>query len=485
MTASPHWDAIVVGSGPNGLSAAVTIARTGRSVLVLEAKDRIGGGSRTDALTLPGFRHDVCSAIHPLGAASPAFRAFGLGRFGLEWAHPEVLLAHPLEGGRAGIMVASLEETARGLGADADAYRELMAPLARHWPGLVPDILGPILRLPRHPLAMARFGLAAMQPATRVARRFQTDEARALFAGQCAHAMVPLDSFQTASFGLVLAASGHAAGWPVAKGGSQAIVDALAACLRSHGGTIECGREVRSLADLPPARAYLLDVTPRQLLAIAGDRLRGLYRRQLEGFRYGPGVFKVDYALSGAVPWTNEAARRAGTVHVGGTVEEIAAAEHEVGRGRHPERPLVLTAQQSIPDPSRAPAGQHTLWAYCHVPNGSTVDMTERIERQIDRFAPGWRDLVLARAVMGAPDYERYNPNDIGGDIGGGASNGLQLLFRPVPRFNPYRTAIPGVYLCSSSTPPGGGVHGMCGYHAARAALGRELKHPHVPAPTL
>jgi len=297
--------------------------------------------------------------------------------------------------------------------------------------------------------------------------------------------MVPLDSFQTASFGLVLAASGHAAGWPVAKGGSQAIVDALAACLLSHGGTIECGREVRSLADLPPARAYLLDVTPHQLLAIAGDRLRGLYRRQLEGFRYGPGVFKVDYALSGAVPWTNEAARRAGTVHVGGTVEEIAAAEHEVGRGRHPERPLVLTAQQSIPDPSRAPAGQHTLWAYCHVPNGSTVDMTERIERQIDRFAPGWRDLVLARAVMGAPDYERYNPNDIGGDIGGGASNGLQLLFRPVPRFNPYRTAIPGVYLCSSSTPPGGGVHGMCGYHAARAALGRELKHPHVPAPTL
>jgi phytoene dehydrogenase-like protein len=470
------WDAVVVGSGPNGLAAAITIARAGRRVLVLEAKSSPGGGSRTAELTLPGFRHDVCSAIHPLGAASPFFRSLRLERFGLEWLHPEVLLAHPLEGGRAGVMYTSLEETAAALGPDGDAYRRLLGPLVRKWPALLPSILGPVLRVPRHPLAMARFGLAALQPATWLIRRFETDEARGLFAGQAAHAMVPLDSFQTSSFGLVLAASAHSAGWPVAKGGSQAIVDALAACLRSLGGEIECDRPVRTLEDLPPARAYLFDVTPRQLLHIAGSRLGGIYRRQLEGYRYGPGVFKLDYALSGPMPWTNPEARRAGTVHVGGTVEEMAEAEHEVGRGYHPEHPLVLVAQQSVADPSRAPAGQHTLWAYCHVPNGSTFDMTGRIERQIDRFAPGWRDLILARATMGTGDYERYNPNDIGGDIGGGASDGLQLLFRPVPRLNPYRTSLPGVYLCSSSTPPGGGVHGMCGYRAARAALGKELR---------
>lgn len=470
------WDAVVVGSGPNGLAAAITIARAGRRVLVLEAKSSPGGGSRTAELTLPGFRHDVCSAIHPLGAASPFFRSLRLERFGLEWLHPEVLLAHPLEGGRAGVMYTSLEETAAALGPDGNAYRRLLGPLVRQWPALLPSILGPVLRVPRHPLAMARFGLAALQPATWLIRRFETDEARGLFAGQAAHAMVPLDSFQTSSFGLVLAASAHSAGWPVAKGGSQAIVDALAACLRSLGGEIECDRPVRTLDDLPPARAYLFDVTPRQLLHIAGSRLGGIYRRQLEGYRYGPGVFKLDYALSGPMPWTNPEARRAGTVHVGGTVEEMAEAEHEVGRGYHPEHPLVLVAQQSVADPSRAPAGQHTLWAYCHVPNGSTFDMTGRIERQIDRFAPGWRDLILARATMGTGDYERYNPNDIGGDIGGGASDGLQLLFRPVPRLNPYRTSLPGVYLCSSSTPPGGGVHGMCGYRAARAALGKELR---------
>lgn len=470
------WDAVVVGSGPNGLAAAITIARAGRRVLVLEAKSSPGGGSRTAELTLPGFRHDVCSAIHPLGAASPFFRSLRLERFGLEWLHPEVLLAHPLEGGRAGVMYTSLEETAAALGPDGGAYRRLLGPLVRQWPALLPSILGPVLRVPRHPLAMARFGLAALQPATWLIRRFETDEARGLFAGQAAHAMVPLDSFQTSSFGLVLAASAHSAGWPVAKGGSQAIVDALAACLRSLGGEIECDRPVRTLDDLPPARAYLFDVTPRQLLYIAGSRLGGIYRRQLEGYRYGPGVFKLDYALSGPMPWTNPEARRAGTVHVGGTVEEMAEAEHEVGRGYHPEHPLVLVAQQSVADPSRAPAGQHTLWAYCHVPNGSTFDMTGRIERQIDRFAPGWRDLILARATMGTGDYERYNPNDIGGDIGGGASDGLQLLFRPVPRLNPYRTSLPGVYLCSSSTPPGGGVHGMCGYRAARAALGKELR---------
>ncbi|HMS60305.1 MAG TPA: NAD(P)/FAD-dependent oxidoreductase [Tepidiformaceae bacterium] len=470
------WDAVVVGSGPNGLAAAITIARAGRRVLVLEAKSSLGGGSRTAELTLPGFRHDVCSAIHPLGAASPFFRSLRLERFGLEWLHPEVLLAHPLEGGRAGVMYTSLEETAAALGPDGGAYRRLLGPLVRQWPALLPSILGPVLRVPRHPLAMARFGLAALQPATWLIRRFETDEARGLFAGQAAHAMVPLDSFQTSSFGLVLAASAHSAGWPVAKGGSQAIVDALAACLRSLGGEIECDRPVRTLDDLPPARAYLFDVTPRQLLRIAGSRLGGIYRRQLEGYRYGPGVFKLDYALSGPMPWTNPEARRAGTVHVGGTVEEMAEAEHEVGRGYHPEHPLVLVAQQSVADPSRAPAGQHTLWAYCHVPNGSTFDMTGRIERQIDRFAPGWRDLILARATMGTGDYERYNPNDIGGDIGGGASDGLQLLFRPVPRLNPYRTSLPGVYLCSSSTPPGGGVHGMCGYRAARAALGKELR---------
>lgn len=472
----PEWDAVVVGSGPNGLSAAITIARAGRRVLVLEAKTSIGGGARTAELTLPGFQHDVCSAIHPLGASSPFFASLPLERYGLEWCHPEVPLAHPLEGGHAGVLHRDIGRTAEALGVDGDAYRSLIAPFALNWSKLAPDVLGPPLRIPKHPFLLARFGLIALQSATRIARRFATDEARALFGGQAAHAMVPLSELQTASFGLVLSASGHAAGWPVARGGSGAIVQALAAALQAHGGVIECERPVRTLGDLPSARAYLFDVTPRQFASIAGDRLQGAYRRQLSAFRYGPGVFKVDYALAEPVPWTNEQARRAGTLHVGGTLEELVQGEQEVARGNHPEQPFVLVAQQSVADPTRAPAGRHTLWAYSHVPNGSTEDMTERIERQIDRFAPGWRDLILARSTMNTADYERYNANNVGGDIGGGANDGLQLLFRPKPRLNPYRTSIPGMYLCSASTPPGGGVHGMCGYQAASAVLSRELR---------
>jgi phytoene dehydrogenase-like protein len=470
------WDAIVVGSGPNGLAAAIALAQAGRSVLVLEAAETIGGGTRTAELTLPGFRHDVCSAIHPLALASPFLRKLPLEEHGLEFAHPEIPLAHPLDDGTAVALHRSLDETAAGLGADADAYRELMRPLARKWKALAGDLLGP-LRLPRHPFADARFARDGLRSATGLARaRFTGVRARALFAGNAAHAMRPLESRATASFGLMLQLLGHGVGWPAAVGGSQAITAAMGSLLRSLGGEIETGREVRSLGELPSARAVLLDLTPRQILAVAGSDLPGRYRRALGRYRYGPGVFKLDYALAAAVPWTAPECRRAGTIHLGGTLDEIAAAEREVANGRHAARPFVLVGQQSLFDPTRAPSGAHTLWAYCHVPNGSVVDAREAIESQIERLAPGFRNLIRACHAMGPAEYQAYDANYVGGDINGGAADLRQLWARPAARRVPYTTPDPRLFVCSSSTPPGGGVHAMCGWHAARAALRGVLR---------
>ena len=465
-------DAIVIGSGPNGLGAAITLAGAGRSVTVFEAQDTVGGGARSEELTLPGFVHDVCSAVHPLAVSSPLFRSLPLERHGLAWVHPQLPLAHPLDGGTAAILHRSLDATAAALGPDEAAYRRLMSPLVRDWDKLVPQLLGPLLRVPRHPLAMARFGLRAARSARGLAERtFRDEPARALFAGLAAHSMLPLEQPLTASIGLFLGAAGHAVGWPFARGGSQAIADALADHLRSLGGEIVTGRSVDSLDDLPPADVFMLDVTPRQATRIAGSRLPDRYVRRLDRYRYGPGAFKVDFALDAPIPWTAEACGRAGTVHVGGTLAEIAGAERAVAEGGHPDQPFVLVAQQSLFDPTRAPEGKHTAWAYCHVPNGSTVDMTDRIEAQIERFAPGFRERVLARRVTSPASFEQHNANYVGGDIAGGAHDGLQLLFGPALRPVPYSTPARGVYICSSSTPPGAGVHGMCGYFAARAAL--------------
>ena len=468
-------DVVVVGSGPNGLAAALTCAQAGRSVLVLEAADTIGGGTRTQELTLPGFRHDVCSAIVPLAAVSPFFAAADLEAYGLELVHAELALAHPIDGGRAGLLHRSVDATAEGLGQDGRAWDRHVGWIARHWDELCEATMGPLVRVPRHPLALAGFGLRGLLPATTFARAFDTEEARGLFAGCAAHAFLPLSRPLTTSMGLMLLASAHIAGWPVAKGGSQAIADAMAAKLGDLGGKIETGRLVRSLADVPPSTAVLFDVTPRQLLDICGDELPSGYRRRLGRYRYGPGAFKVDYALSGPVPWTNEGCRKAGTVHLGGTLEEVAAAEADVAAGRCPDRPFVLVGQQSLADPTRAPEGQHTLWTYCHVPNGSDVDMTDAIERQLERFAPGFRDLVLARHVAGPAWLESHNPNYIGGDIAGGSHGGLQLVMRPRPSLHPYRTPNPRLYLCSASTPPGGGIHGMSGLHAAEDVLQHVL----------
>ena len=473
---SASHDAIVVGAGPNGLAAAITLARAGRSVLVLEAAATVGGGTRTAELTLPGYRHDVCSAIHPLALASPFLRELPLERHGLTFVHPEIPLAHPLDDGSAVALQRSVEATAAGLGPDADAYRQLIGPLARDWEQLVQDLLAPPRR-PRHPLALARFGRAGVRSATGLARgRFEGARAQALLAGNAAHSFRRLESPATGAYGLLLALLGHGVGWPAAAGGSQAIADAMASLLRELGGEIRTDSEVRSLADVRSARAVLLDVTPRQLLAIAGDALPPRYRRALARYRYGPGVFKLDYALSGPVPWTAPECRRAGTVHLGGTMEEIAHGEREVLCGRHAERPFVLVAQQSLFDPARAPAGTHTLWAYCHVPNGSAVDATAAVERQIERFAPGFGELVLARSALDTSALEAHDANLVGGDINGGAADLRQLLTRPVPRRVPYSTPDRRLFLCSAATPPGGGVHAMAGHHAARAALRAVLR---------
>jgi phytoene dehydrogenase-like protein len=465
------YDAIIVGSGPNGLAAGITLARQGWRVLLLEAKPTIGGGMRTAKLTLPGFRHDICSAIHPLGMGSPFFKSLPLADYGLKWIQPDLPLAHPFDDGTAVAVHQSLDETAAQLGRDGSTYRRLLAPLVADWEKIAREFLGP-LRPPRHPLAMAGFGLRALWPTTALARAlFRAEPARALFAGLAAHCIMPLEWPLTAAFGLMLGTLAHRVGWPLPQGGSQAIADALAAFLTDLGGEIVTNHEVKSLAELPPARAVLLDVTPRQLLQIADDALPAGYRRQLQRYQYGPGVFKVDWALSEPIPWRAEACRRAGTVHLGPTLAEIAESERLVWRGKVAKRPFTLVTQQSLFDPTRAPAGQHTGWAYCHVPNGSTQDITAVIETQIERFAPGFRDTILARHTMTTQDFQRYNPNYIGGDINGGVQNWRQLFTRPTPRLDPYSTPLPNVFLCSSATPPGGGVHGMCGYFAAQSAL--------------
>jgi phytoene dehydrogenase-like protein len=469
------YDAIVVGSGPNGLAAAITIARTGRSILVIEARDTIGGGTRTAELNLPGFRHDICSAVHPLGLGSPFFQSLPLAQFGLEWIFPPAALAHPLDDGTVAVLYRSVEETARTLGPDGAAYTRLLGPLAADWSKLAPALLGP-LSIPRHPLALARFSMHAWRSAQGLARsRFKHATARAFFGGMSAHSILPLEQSPSAAFGLVLASLGHAVGWPIPRGGSQQIAEALAAYLRSLGGEIITGQTVESVDDLPPARTVLLDITPRQVLKVARHHLSTGYQRGLERFRYGPGIFKIDYALSGPVPWAAPGCAEAGTLHLCGTLEEVVEAERAATQGRLTEKPFVLVTQPSRFDPTRAPAGQHTLWAYCHVPNGSTHDMSEAITAQIERFAPGFRQLILARSTMNTAEVERYNPNYIGGDINGGTQDWFQLFTRPMLRISPYSTSNPKLFICSSSTPPGGGVHGMCGFFAAKEAL-KKLK---------
>jgi phytoene dehydrogenase-like protein len=465
------YDAVIVGSGPNGLTAAVTLAKAGRAVLVLEQASVLGGGARSEELTLPGFVHDICSTVHPLGITSPAFRRMPLEAHGLQWIQPPAPLAHPLDGGRAALMERSVRATAALLGRDGPAYRALFASLATRWDDLAPEILGPVLHLPRHPLLLARFGLPALLPASTLARlAFRDDPARALFGGIAAHATTPLDSSPSAAFCFVLALAGHAVGWPLVRGGSQQLTAALASYLRSLGGEIVTDTLVTDLADLPPAQATILDVTPAQFLHIAAGQLPDGYRRQLSHYRYGLGTFKVDWALDGPVPWQAPECHRAATVHLGGTLDEMVAARDGEVAGRPAERPLVLFVQPTLFDPSRAPAGKHVAWAYCHVPLGSTFDMTARIEAQVERFAPGFRDRIIARHTFDSLALERHNPNLVGGDIGGGETNLGQLVFRPTPSLSPYATPLPNVFLCSASTPPGGGVHGMGGYHAAQAA---------------
>ncbi len=445
-------------------------------MLVLEAADVVGGGLRSAELTLPGFVHDVCSAVHPLAAASPFFEQVPLAEHGLELVQPPVPLAHPLDDGTAVLLERSLETTATGLLGDAEAWRRLLAPLVRDARILLAETLRP-LRVPRHPVTLGLFGLRALRSATAVADALFTGErAKALFAGSAAHSMLPLTRSPSAAFGLVLSLLGHIVGWPLARGGSQRIADALVSELRAHGGQVETGRRLNSLAELPRARAVLCDLTPRELLRVAGERFPPRYRSALRRYRYGPGAFKLDYALAGPVPWAAPECARAGTLHLGGVLREVVASEETAGRGLHAERPFVIAAQPSLFDPTRAPAGRHTFWAYCHVPNGSTVDMTERIEAQIERFAPGFRERVLARVSTSPAEFERHSPNFAGGDINGGLADLRQVVARPVARLVPYATPVPGLYVCSSATPPGGGVHGMSGYLAAQVALRTTLR---------
>jgi phytoene dehydrogenase-like protein len=462
--------AVVIGSGPNGLTAAIVLARTGRQVTVFEASGQIGGGARSTELTLPGFLHDICSAVYPMAVSSPIFEQFPLAAHGLEWVHPEAPLAHPLEEGGAVLLERSLDATAANLEGDGDAWRSLFGPLAAQWPALRHDALAPITGIPRHPFLMARLGFAGIRSARALAeRRFHGPRARALFAGLAAHSAMPLEQPLSSAIGLVLGATAHACGWPIARGGAQRLSDALAGYLRSLGGEIRTATRVTSL---PEAEIVMCDITPRQFLALAGDRLRASFRRALERYRYGPGVFKMDWALDAPIPWRDPRCARAATVHVGGTLEEIAHWE-----AHHSGRPFLILVQPSLLDRSRAPAGKHTAWAYCHVPNGSTADYSEAIEQQIERFAPGFRDRILKRSALSPAALEGHNANLIGGDISGGAMNLGQFFLRPTRRL--YRTPLAGIYLCSSSTPPGGGVHGMCGYHASRLAAG--LKESGTP----
>jgi phytoene dehydrogenase-like protein len=464
-------DAVVVGSGPNGLAAAVALAQQGYAVQVLEAHDEIGGGTRTAELTEPGLLHDVCSAIHPFSLASPYLSSLPLADHGLVWRFPEIDLAHPLDDGTAGVMKKALSETAIGLGADGRRWLQVFQPLADRMDDLAQDVLGPIVRWPDHPLLMAAFGARAGLPATVLARTFRTEQAKALFLGCAAHMYRPLNGLGTAAVGSMLVAAGHAHGWPVAEGGSRAITDALASLLRSLGGTITTGAEVKSLADVPRARATLFDTTPDAFARIAGSRLPSRRARAYRKWRYGPGAFKVDLAVRGGIPWTNEAARRAGTVHLGGSGAEIAAAEADVARGRMPERPFILIGQQYLADPTRSAGDLHPIWAYAHVPQGYDGDGLPLVLDQIERFAPGFRDTIVSSRVMTPGDYASYNLNYVGGDIAAGANDLRQLVLRPSVQADPYDAGIPGMFLCSSSTPPGAGVHGMCGYRAAQRAL--------------
>ncbi|WP_025142014.1 phytoene desaturase family protein [Pedobacter jeongneungensis] len=464
------YDAIVVGSGPNGLAAAILLQQQGLSVLIIEGKDVIGGGLSSAELTLPGFTHDVCSAIHPMALASPFFKTLPLADFGLEYLQPVLAAAHPFDDGTAAILDHSIQKTAEYLGADAKTYTSLMENITAAWPLIDEDALGP-LRFPKHPLAMAGFGLKALSSAIGFVKRFKEQHARGLFAGMAAHAIQPLSNLSTTAIGLVLMATGHLKGWPIPKGGSKFIAGALAGYFKSLGGKIETGTFVSSLDQLPSAHAVLFDVTPKQLLQIAGHKFSNIYKWQLERYRYGMGVFKVDWALDGPIPFTAEECRGAGTIHLGNTFEEIAAGELMTSKGQHSEKPFVLLAQQSLFDPSRAPEGKQTAWAYCHVPNGSKQDMTAIIENQVERFAPGFKDRILAKHTMNTEQMEAHNRNYIGGDINGGILDLGQLFTRPALRWSPYKTSAKGLYICSSSTPPGGGVHGMCGYNAGKRVL--------------
>jgi phytoene dehydrogenase-like protein len=467
----PEYDAVVVGAGPNGLAAAIELARNGCSVLVVEASETPGGGVRSDERTLPGFIHDICSTAYPLVVGSPFLGKLPLDKFGLEWVYPDLPMAHPFDDGSAAEMHTSIDRTSNRLGEDSENYRAALGPFVEHADSLAPDLLAP-LHVPRHPVMLARFGLRALMPATWFAKRyFKTDHARALFIGIAAHSFLNLDRPLTAAIGMVLGIYGHRHNWPFVRGGAQKLTDAMVAYLQSLGGEIQTERWVRSLDELPSSRAILLNITPKQVLDLAGDRLTGNYRRTLRRYRYNPGVFKVDWALSDPIPWTAEAPRRAGTVHLGSPMQEIVISENLTNRGLHPEKPFVLLTQPSLFDSSRAPDGKHTVWAYCHVPNGSTVDMTERIEQQIERYAPGFQETILARSTRFTYDLEAENPNCIGGEINGGVQDIWQHFTRPAPRWSPYRTPEDGIYICSASTPPGGGVHGMSGYHAARAVL--------------
>lgn len=471
MQTVTNYDAVIVGSGPNGLAAAIALAQKGAKTLIIEGKETLGGGVRSAELTLPNYVHDICSAIHPMTAASPFLSTLPLEQHGLSWVEPEVELAHPFDGGDALINWRSVAQTAAQMGADEGAYQRLYTWLSDNHAALFEDLLGALPIPPRHPFLMAWFGLKALLPATLFAKlAFKNDRARAHFAGMAAHAILPLHLPATSAFGMMLGLTTHAVGWVFPRGGAQKITDALVSYYRSLGGELVTGQMVASLDELPPARATFLDITPRQFLQIAGDKLPSFYRRQLENYRYGEGVFKMDFALDAPIPWANADVGKAATVHLGGSFDEIVQAEYQVGNGKHPERPFVLLAQHTVADSTRAPQGKHTAWAYCHVPNGSTVDMSAQIEGQIERFAPGFRDLILAKASMNTTAMQSYNPNYIGGDINGGMQDLFQLFTRPAPRLNPYSTPLKNVYLCSSATPPGGGVHGMSGYQAVRSS---------------
>jgi phytoene dehydrogenase-like protein len=475
MSHSSNFDAVVVGSGPNGLAAAITLIKEGLSVKIIESEDTVGGGMRTLELTKPGFRHDICSAIHPMAVSSPFLRQLPLNKFGLEWIKPEFPLAHPLDDQPAVIQYPDINHMKDELGTDFDAYKKLYEPLVMNWDELAIDIMGP-LSFPNHPIRLARFGLNALRSAKHLISRYKEERAKALFGGIAAHSILSLDKPATAAIGLVLGAAGHSVGWPLPKGGSQSIADAMKAYFESLGGVVETGLKITNLNMLPDNKAVLFDLTPKQVLSIAGDQFPQRYQKKLKNYRYGAGVFKIDYLLSEPVPWKDPRCRRAGTVHIGGAFSEIMESEASMSQNRHSEKPYILVAQQSLFDKTRTPDNRETLWAYCHVPNGSDKDMTQQIENQIERFAPGFRDVIEKRVSMTATSFESYNANYIGGDINGGSQDLFQLFARPVSLFAPYATPVEGLYFCSSSTPPGGGVHGMCGYHAAQLVLKREFK---------